>query len=409
LKPRILFLVQSDLESLRLKGVDSLILERDERGFFERVVTVHPFAMADRTLALNPTHVVVEFGVGRLLAPGLARWARAGVLPLALLGVLARLIRLARVERIDLIRATDPYVMGVLAWALSRATGRPFCVSLHADYAKNFAINPKRGFSKWLRTLSAWCPDFVLPRADMVLPISEYLARPLLAEGVRAEKVRIIPHGVELDPDIGLAASDLDGRLSTADGKALVSVVARMSTETYVFDVLEVARNLSRRRDDFRVVIVGSGPEEDRVRGQIAADEDLRRAVVLLGFQPRALGLALRQRSRAAMCLLGGFSLLEACAARCPVVAYDVEWHGEVVENGRSGFLVREHDIDGATRAVEHLLDQPEVARAMGERARAIVCERYSLERTIERKRESYRELLDSRTGGRAPSTGPEA
>ena len=59
-----LFLVPSDYASLREKGTASMILERDEGGFFKKVFSVHPYASQTQTVDLNEVHTVVEFGAG---------------------------------------------------------------------------------------------------------------------------------------------------------------------------------------------------------------------------------------------------------------------------------------------------------------------------------------------------------
>tara|TARA_Y100001960_G_C13895202_1_gene458071 strand:+ start:276 stop:425 length:150 start_codon:yes stop_codon:yes gene_type:complete len=41
MKPSILFIVPATYEALKNKGVENLILERDENGFFEKVITLH--------------------------------------------------------------------------------------------------------------------------------------------------------------------------------------------------------------------------------------------------------------------------------------------------------------------------------------------------------------------------------
>jgi len=91
---------------------------------------------------------------------------------------------------------------------------------------------------------------------------------------------------------------------------------------------------------------------------------------------------------------MGGYSLIEACAAGSPVVAYDVEWHSELVQTGKTGQLVREHDILGLTQAVDTLLTYPDEAKAMGATAKQWAFERHDIRKTSLVKRECYNQLL---------------
>ena len=69
MKPSILFIVPATYEALKIKGVENTILERDENGFFEKVITLHPFSNKTYFLKLNDCHEVYE--IGFYLLPGL--------------------------------------------------------------------------------------------------------------------------------------------------------------------------------------------------------------------------------------------------------------------------------------------------------------------------------------------------
>jgi hypothetical protein len=59
--------------------------------------------------------------------------------------------------------------------------------------------------------------------------------------------------------------------------------------------------------------------------------KNLQKLIRIIGFQSRDFVISLRKESALALCLMGGFSLIEACAAARPVIAYAVEWHLELV------------------------------------------------------------------------------
>ena len=133
---------------------------------------------------------------------------------------------------------------------------------------------------------------------------------------------------------------------------------------------------------------------EERLRGELEADRRLGALVRMVGFQPRGVCFALRRESTASLCLMGGFSLIEACLAGRPVISFDVDWHEELVQNGRTGFLLPEGDVDGVVRALERCLDDPSTAH-LGEQARTLALSRHELRDTSRIKRRCYQELLD--------------
>ncbi len=304
-KPRILFLAQTDYEALERKGVARMVLERDEDGFFERVVTVHPLAARDRIVVLGPVHLIVEYSLGTTLLENTPPWLWMFMAPVRLSAVVARLVRLVRRERIQLIRATDAYLMGLLAWIVARLTRIPFCVSVHADYDKRFALTPKSGLRRVLRWLAAPLPSFVLRRADLVLPIREHLAEWAASKGARPGAIRVIPHGIDFAPFVQEPA-DVRSWTGIGPDARIVSFVGRLANDNYVSDMLEVARRLAARRCDFVLVMVGDGPAGDDVRHSLLADRALAARVRMLGFQPYERVVAIRQASSVALALMGG-------------------------------------------------------------------------------------------------------
>jgi glycosyltransferase involved in cell wall biosynthesis len=393
LKPRILFLVPSDYDALQRKGVDQAILERDEAGFFERVITLHPLALRARVIDLNEVHRIHEFSLGRALA-GRARWPDRIAAPFLLLGVFRAACRIARAERIDLVRATDPYLMGLLAWWVSRCVRVPFCVSVHADYAKRFQLTPAHGFAASLRRVAGWLPSFVVKRADMVMPIREHMVAPLEASGAPRSAIRVIPHGIDMTPFEQEPVLDARAWFGVPESASIVSFVGRVSRDNYVADVVAAVERVAARRSDIVFVIVGEGPEEPELRRRLLGNPAVASRVRLFPFQSHDRAVALRRISMVALCLMGGFSLIEACAAGCPAIAYDVEWHAELVQNGTTGFLVPEHDVAAVAAAVETLVDHPREAADMGREARRRAMMRHDRRATSQIKRECYAELL---------------
>jgi glycosyltransferase involved in cell wall biosynthesis len=132
------------------------------------------------------------------------------------------------------------------------------------------------------------------------------------------------------------------------------------------------------------------------MRAAVERDAILRRVVRLAGFQPRSGVAALRQASSVSLCLMGGYSLIEACAASSPVVSYDVEWHHELVKDGETGFLVPEHDLAQLAEAVSRLLDDAPLGKSLGQRAREAALSRHGSKNTVAIKRRCYQEILNA-------------
>lgn len=398
-RPTLLYLVPANLAALEQKGVLNMICERDEKGFFSRVITVHPITPSSRTMDLNDVHRVIDIG----LPPWLSFCERSKFFrylfsPFFLPYILGRLFQIVREEEVSLIRATTPYWMGLFAWLLHRRTGLPWCVSIHADYDKRFMLDGRRGAPTILgsRALAKKLESFIFRRAQLVMPIRETLGELAVRDGARKESIRIIPHGVDMSVYRETARTDVRKLFGIDPGTTILSFFGRLSRENYVYDIVELARRLAAIREDFVIVMAGGGSEEDAIR-TIVAEENLGEALKLVGFQPKDRVRDLQLESSVSLCLMGGFSLIEACAAENAVLSYDVEWHRELVISGETGFLVSEHDVDSLVEKAVWLLNHPAETQAMATAARALAFDRHELDRTREIKKNCYRELLERR------------
>jgi len=218
----ILFIVPSDYTSLLEKGVASMILERDERGFFRKVFTVHPYALKTQILELNDTHQLIEFGPNYPFSFLNFEFVKFINYLLKPIPVVKALIHLIKREHIGLIRATDPFWCGFYAWVASKLTGIPFCISIHADYDKCYQLAGKKSGTPSLFKI---LEKFVLPRAKLVMPIRDYLVSTLLRKGVVPDRIRVIPHGVGIQDFLIPETEDIYKIFGIPVGKKILSFV----------------------------------------------------------------------------------------------------------------------------------------------------------------------------------------
>lgn len=381
-----------DHDSARKKGVEHLLLQYDEQGFFDRVILVSPYLRRDSRIVLDDRHELREFGLGRRAI------TRRLLAPLHVVRVIVECWRLVRREGIDVIRATEPTLCGFIAWATSRLTGIPYLLSLHANYDKLFALDGRRGAPTLFgsRALIRPLERLTFRGAARVLPIRDSLVPYALARGVRRDRIRVIPHGIDLTPFMREPSVDIRALLGIPADKAIVAFAGRLSAENYVSDILEAVRRLAERRDDFVLVLAGGGVLEEVIAARLRSDLALARVVRPIGFVSQDTVRALRGACVVSLCLMGGFSLIEACAAGRPVIAYDVDWHHELVIDGRTGRLITEHNVDAVAAAIGGFLDDPAEAARMGTEARKLAFARHDLAVASETRQRWYGEVLNA-------------
>ncbi len=87
-------------------------------------------------------------------------------------------------------------------------------------------------------------------------------------------------------------------------------------------------------------------------------------------------------------------AILEYMAGGLPVVATDVGGAREAVAEDKTGYVVPSGDDKTMAARIIDLLNSPERARAMGERGKLIVAEKFSCDRHLQNTLELYDELL---------------
>ena len=233
----------------------------------------------------------------------------------------------------------------------------------------------------------------VLREADLFLPATQRAADGLILEGVSAARIRVCPPGIDVERFESYSEAPAAGETHE------ILSIGRLVWEKGHQDLLRAVAHLAAAgRRDLRVVIVGQGPEERRLRG-VAADLGIADRVQFRGFVPHAEVPALLAR---ASCLVlasipvpyweeqFGMVLAEALAARLPIVAAASGAIPEVV--GGHGVLFPPGDWAGlADSLAESCLSQPP-----GTRAAAVpeLVERYSSAAAARRLTEAYTHVL---------------
>ena len=103
------------------------------------------------------------------------------------------------------------------------------------------------------------------------------------------------------------------------------------------------------------LIMAGDGVETKYIKKILEKNKILKSKIILLGFVSQKDIQTIRKLSYINLSLMGGFSLIEACASGRPVISYNVEWHAELIKNNESGILIEEENIPEVCHAIEKL------------------------------------------------------
>jgi glycosyltransferase involved in cell wall biosynthesis len=228
-----------------------------------------------------------------------------------------------------------------------------------------------------------------------VIAVSEYMARFIRAVGVwPGMRLVAIPNGLDIAAFDRASTAEQASALRSAlapDGQRLIGASGRLEPEKG-FDVLiDAMAFVAKRAPAARLVIAGGGSRRDDLERQIAR-LGLGEEVRLLG--PRrdlpALMHALDLFALSSWSEPFGLVLLEAMAARRPIVATNAGGAPEVVIGSETGTLVPPGDALAIGDALLTLLADQDRARAYGEAGRARVEREFPLERMLDETEAVY-------------------
>ncbi len=255
-------------------------------------------------------------------------------------------------------------------------TGIPFSITAHA---KDIYTTNEHELARRMRT------------ATGVMTCTEFNARYLRGIAETGVAIDRVYHGIDTER----FSSANEARSQRAAGaEPLVLTVGRFSEKKGLEDLLRACALLRDREVKLRCVMVGYGALEERLK-ELRRELGLETLVEMPGrlAQPQVIEQYRRAAVFALPCVVlengdrDGIPnvLLESMAAGVPVVTTDVSGIAEVVEDGRTGWLVEPHNPAMLADAIAHALSHDAEAARIAESARERVEAEFSLAASAQR------------------------
>ncbi len=215
-------------------------------------------------------------------------------------------------------------------------------------------------------------------RADVVIALEPGMQAELKAAGF--PRIVRMPNGIagrEFRPPAERA--QFKARLGLAGGEVMI-YVGRLSPQKALPNLLRAAVDVFQQRPQARLVLVGDGPEAERLRAlraELGIAKQVRFAGNVADVRPYLWAADLFVLPS----LSEGMSnaLLEAMAAGLPCVATNVGAAAEMLDDGACGVLVPPGERAQLTSALLELLTDPQLRARLGAAAQRRVAERYDI------------------------------
>lgn len=326
------------------------------------------FPTALRSRGLDFTHV-----------PG-RRW-------LDLPGMVYRLARLFRQQRVDVVHThmLHATIVGAVAAALARVPIRLI--------TRHFTGEAYDGRRKAIRLLD----QRATRSADHVVAVSGAVRRYLLSHtGVRAQRATIIYNGIDVRAFDASTRSAPIPWPSTWEGATLIVTVGSLTLRKGHRYLLEAMTEVNKHFSDARLVILGEGPERERLQ-TIAARLGIADHVSFVGFCSHVPAVLRRADLYVHPSVHEpfGMAVIEAMAAERAVVASAVGGIPEILPDEDVGLLVPPADSAALANAICTLLASPQCRKEMGARARQRVLKHFDIGTTVEAYQRLYFDLAE--------------
>ncbi len=294
------------------------------------------------------------------------------------LALTTKMVEVARHQHLDVLHvhyAVPNAVSAVLARDILAPQPLPVVTTLHGTDVTLVGADPN-----YLET-TRWG----ITQSDAVTAVSDSLRGHTVDQLGIQNAIEVIPNFI--DPARYEQARRGPGARRWAEpGERLLVHISNFRPVKRVLDVVETFRRVYRRQPSVRLLMVGDGPERGRVE-QFCRENGLCHAITFVGSLP----LIEEVLAGADLFLLPsasesfGLAALEAMSCEVPVITTNAGGLPEVVEDGKSGFLLPVGDVDGMAEAALRLLGDEELRRSFGEAGRRRAVEVFGQEPIVAR------------------------
>jgi colanic acid/amylovoran biosynthesis glycosyltransferase len=249
-----------------------------------------------------------------------------------------------------------------------------------------------------------WAGEHVYDRlfkvVDVFLPNCDYFKQRLIELGAEEKKIVIMRSGIDCSKFI------FNTRHLPPDGRIRIVTTGRLVEKKGLEYGIRAVAKSTKLHPNIEYNIIGDGSLKEDLQ-QLIQELDVGDVVNLLGWKQQQEVVQILNDSQifVAPCVTSKDNdqegvpnvLKEAMAMGLPVVSTHHSGIPELVEDGISGFLVAERDVNALAAKLGYLIAHPEVWPEMGAAGRAYVEKHYEIEQLNDDLVEIYEKLLITR------------
>ena len=312
----------------------------------------------------------------------------------------------------DVVIATSPqFFCGWAGVVVSFLRRRPFVLEIRDIWPESIVAVEAMEPSRWIRALE-WLELRMYAAADHIVTVGEGYRRKLVEKGVPAERLSIVPNGVDLAAFAPERATPWLRAEHDLGDRFVCAYVGTIGMGAGLEVVLSAARRLREAgRDDLRFALVGDGAEREDLEAR-AREEGLD-SIVFTGRVDKARIPGLLAEVDACLVHLRRTPLFqtvmpskifEASAQRRPIVLGVEGFAAELVSEAEAGLCIEPENDRQLLEALDRLAADPELASRLGDNGFERIARRFDFGELAVR----YAASLEALPSG-APTARPPA
>lgn len=293
--------------------------------------------------------------------------------------------KICKENRIDLIVTQDPFITGLIGWLLKRKYDIPLSIQIAADMIENEYFIKESIFNLFLNKLA----KLLIQRADTIRVNTSKEKEKLKRMGVDERKVFHVPIFVDFASFLKNDNSGIDIRQKYLNGRfdKLVLTVCRLVKQKDPQTLLKAISFVKKVYPGVLFLIIGSGQETNTIKSTIK-DLDIKDNAQLIekvsySYIPRyfaACDLFVINSLYEGSCAV----ILEAMAAKKPVISTPHTGAFEAIVDGKTGFIINFGDSQQLAQKIIYLLKNPDLAREMGEEGQRLALKIFNKDKILE-------------------------
>lgn len=391
------------LSYIKKFGLEHLVQSRSVNNLFTKVYSANYSScllnLRDKkyhgTLVYNldRTCTLIESGVCKL--PNFKIFNIISIL-ISLILFNIKLYKLVKDKKINVIRAEDPLINGLLGlfYAKILKTKLVTCVWGNPDLIRSNSNKPMMRFL-FHKKIEESIEKFVLLRADNVFVTCKDDMDFVMKKGVKKNKVKFYSITTAIEKcHFSTEAQKYSLREINEKNFNLVCV-SRLEKLKNIQDLIYTMNILCKKSSLYHLYFVGIGSYQNRLM-ELTQKYDLEGNIHFLGNKSQKWICKFIRSVDLIISPLTGRALLEGLLSGTTIVAYDVNIHKDYIINKVNGFLVENRNYQSLAEKIIYLNDNRNLITKVGAIARQDSLIKFNREKNIKIQQEIFKVIIEN-------------